>query len=513
MTHSQTLINALSNPTLYDHPVSKLEVIETHISWVILTGSYVYKIKKPLKLGFLDFSTLPLRKKYCEIELRLNRRLAPDYYLSVIPITGSENNPSFSGKSDAIEYALKMAQFPQENELDRELDSGNLNQHSMHLIAEKIADFHNKIGIANNTQRFGEPDSIYQSVLNCYTEIFKHITKKTDIQRVEKLREWSSSTFTSLKDTFITRKKNGFIRECHGDLHLRNIAIVNDEVIAFDCIEFNEDLRWNDLMSEIAFLVMDLDDHQRPDLASAFLNRYLELTGDYGGLKALHYYLIYRAIVRAMVCCIRLSQDDISTDEKEKEYKEFLRYIALSETYTQNQKPILYITHGLSGSGKTTASQKLLLAHSVIRVRSDIERKRMNDINEKQRKREGVGQGIYSPSASNETYEKLHQLATKIIDAGFTVIVDATFLKIKQRGKFQQLAEIKNIPYRILNCAASPATMKERIINREKLNTDASDANIAVLESQMTQDEKFTAGEIECIISVNTEGKPPLQSI
>jgi len=511
LSDTQQLISALNNPRLYDHPVANVEIIETHISWVILTGAYAYKIKKPVDLGFLNFSTLSSRKHYCELELKLNKRLAPDYYLDVVAITGTHKNPEFrsevSDDTDVIEYALKMVQFPQENELDRELAAGNLDEHAMNLIAEKIADFHQTIDIANSEQNFGDLNHIFQPALNCYTEILKKISDENDIQRVEKLRNWSSSSFEKLKQTFILRKQDGFIRECHGDLHLRNIAIVNEKVVAFDCIEFNEDLRWNDLMSEIAFLVMDLDDHQEPALASCFLNRYLELTGDYPGLKVFRYYLVYRAIVRAMVCCIRLSQADISAHERASEYTEFLKYITLAEKYTANPETALFIMHGLSGSGKTTASQILLQAFSAIRIRSDIERKRLSGLNEKQRDKQGLGKGIYSSRSGKQTYDRLYQLAEQLLDAGFSVIVDATFLKRRQRKEFEKLADIKNINYRIFHCYAPGSVMQNRLIQRNKQNKDASDADITVLQHQIEQDEDFSTEEKTQLVEINTEEK------
>ncbi len=505
ISHSQTLINALKKPTLYTHPVSKLEIIETHISWVILTGPYAYKIKKPLALGFLDFSTLSSRKHYCELELTLNQRLAPDYYLDVVPITGSYINPQFYGVGEVIEYALKMVQFPQKNELDRALDAGSLNQHAMNLIAEKIADFHKNISIANSHQSYGDLTHIHQPVLNCYSEIFKQIDSHEDRHKVKQLQDWSCNEFKRLKTVFISRKKDGFIRECHGDLHLRNIAIVGEDVIAFDCIEFNEELRWNDLMSEIAFLVMDLDNHQQTGLASAFLNRYLEITGDYLGLKVFRYYLVYRAMVRAMVCSIRLSQKDLTDEKRAEEYGEYSKYIALAETYTKPHQAKLFITHGLSGSGKTTLTNVFLQAFPVIRIRSDIERKRLNKIGETERKKQGIAEGAYNQSSTEKTYQILYQLAEQMLDAEFSVIVDATFLKINQRKKFAKLANLKHLDFTIVHCHASLDVMENRVIQRNKKNLDASDADYTVLQSQISQDEAFVEEEKKYVVSISTE--------
>jgi len=502
---AQRLLDALQSPKFYGHKTTKIELIETHISWIVLTGKYAYKIKKPVSMGFLDFSTLENRKRYCELELVLNKRLSPDYYLEVLPITEGTNCPTLNGKGEAIEYVLKMRQFPQKNQLDRALNAGNLDAHAMDILAEKIADFHRKIEIAGVSQRFGDLEHVHHPVSNCYSDILERISKKEDIQRVELLQRWSNQEFERLGKVFEERKVDGFIRECHGDLHLRNIAIVNDEVVAFDCIEFNADLRWNDVISEIAFLVMDLDDHQQPGLASRFLNRYLELSGDYLGLKVFRYYLVYRAIVRAMVSCIRFSQEDVTESEKKSEYIAFQKYIELAENYIEPTKPRLFITHGLSGSGKTTVSQALLQAYPSIRIRSDIERKRLWGVQERQRKNIDVHKGIYSSDSSVQTYQILLDLSEQLLKAGFSVIVDATFLKQKQRNLFRKLAELENIEFTIMHCIASLSVMKNRVEQRSKEDRDASDADLAVLEHQIDHNDEFSEQEKIVVINIDTE--------
>lgn len=508
----QILIKSLTNPECYNHPTHDIEIIETHISWVILTGPYAYKIKKSVDLGFLNFSSLSSREHYCSVELKLNRRLAPDYYLAVVPITQKYKVLEFDGKGEAIEYALKMVQFPQENQLDRELESGNLNDYSMTLIAEKIYDFHRTINVANNTEKYGELPHIHQPVLDCYDELIKQLNTKEDIRRVILLRDWSCREFERLKEIFVSRKEKGFVRECHGDLHLRNIAIVKQEVIVFDCIEFNENLRWIDLMSEVAFLVMDLDDHQRPDLAFIFLNRYLELTGDYSGLKVFRYYLVYRSIVRAMVSCIRMSQNS-SVSERSIEYSEFVKYLVLAEGYIKTPLPKLFITQGLSGSGKTTVSNILMQEFSAIRIRSDIERKRFYDLSETYRGNRNVAQGIYNDEATEQVYQILYKLVVPLLDAGYSVIVDATFLKSRYRTLFFKLAESKGLEFRVFHCYAPIEVLHGRLAQRSQLNTDASDADSDVLDSQAGQSEAFTEEEKKHLVNISTEVKIDVDSL
>ncbi|MCF6236575.1 MAG: AAA family ATPase [Gammaproteobacteria bacterium] len=505
--NGQNLIDTLKNPRLYDHPVTKLEIIETHISWVILTGPYAYKVKKPVDFGFLDFSSLANRRHYCELELDLNRRLAPDYYLDVVPITGSAQNPALYGRGDVIEYALKMVQFPPNSELDKVLALGKLDTHYMDLIAEKIAKFHKIISVAKQSQKFGDLQHVHQPVINCYQEIRKHLNETEDIQRINALENWSCRAYEDLKKVFVSRKENGFVRECHGDLHLRNIAMIDDEIVIFDCIEFNEDLRWNDVISEISFLVMDLDEHKQSALASHFLNRYLELTGDYSGLKVFRYYLVYRAVVRAMVSCIRWSQGGIHSPDMTSEYQNFQNYLNLAEKYIDLESPRLFIMHGLSGSGKSTVSQTLLQAKFAIRIRSDIERKRLHDIKASQKNRQGVQEGIYSSTSSEEVYQHLFELAKSLLNSGYSVVVDATFLKIAQREMFQRLADMFNVEYAILHCYAPLNVMRNRVVRRNMEESDASDADLKVLEFQIKQVQKFTGKEMRYVVDINTQQK------
>ncbi len=502
----ETLINSLREPEVYPHPVSDVSLIETHISWVFLTGKYVYKIKKPVDMGFLDFSSLEKRHKYCELEVVLNKRLAPAYYLQVVPITGNYLAPKIDGKGAIIEYAVKMRQFPQQAQLDRVLAENRLSFHHMDLLAKKISGFHQNIRIANENHSFGELAHIHSPVLDCFSDILQRIKNETDIRRINDLKEWSEKEFHQLEKHFVNRKKQGFIRECHGDLHLRNIAIVDEEVIAFDGIEFSENLRWNDVMSEIAFLIMDLQDHEQGALASRFLNRYLEISGDYSGLQVLPYYLLYRAIVRAMVSCIRLGQEGLTKDDILTETHNFKKYVELAETYTKKSNPKLFITYGLSGSGKSTVSQQLMQDLPAIRIRSDVERKRLNGVSETARNTQGIQQGIYNKSIGEQTYQHLVELSELLLSAGFSVIVDATFLQLEQREKFFLLAQQRQVELTIIECDLELSTIRQRIIKRSEENEDISDAGLDVLEYQIAHADPLTKSELKSTRKVSLMG-------
>ncbi len=496
------LIQALLNPAGYDHAVRNIHVVETHISWVVLTGPYAYKIKKPVNLGFLDFSTLDKRRFYCEEELRLNRRLAEALYLGVIPITGSPASPRLNGSGATIEYAVKMVQFSEEARLDRMLARGELQPMHIDLLAQELAAFHGRIAIAGHDQPFGDPEHVHEPVRQNFEQIRSRI-EAPDQPQLQRLQAWSERTFAELRQTFENRKRRGFIRECHGDAHLANMVWLDERVTFFDCLEFSENLRWIDTMSEVAFLTMDLDDRGRADLARRVLNAYLEHSGDYEGLAVFRFYQVYRALVRAKVACIRASQSGLSEEEKQKVREEYLGYANLAERYTRDVETSLIITHGLSGSGKTWLSQQLLESFDAIRVRSDVERKRLHGLAPHARSGAAIDSGIYTAEAGRRTYARLAELAQTILRAGHPVIVDAAFLKRHQRDQLCVVADRMRVPFVILDVQAPESVLRARLQRRVRHEREASEAGLAVLDRQLASHEPLTADEQRHVLVVD----------
>ncbi|MEW6330881.1 MAG: AAA family ATPase [Pseudomonadota bacterium] len=488
------LIQALHRPACYDHPVRDIRLVETHISWVLLTGPYAYKIKKPVDLGFLDFSTLEKRRFFCEEELRLNRRLAPSLYLEVVAITGAPEAPVLHGPGAAIEYAVKMVQFPEEARLDRILARGELGPSHVDLLAQELAGFHGRIAVADSDQPFGDPEHVYQPVRENFIQIRSRL-EAGDEAPLRRLESWSEQRFTGLRKTLEQRKREGFIRECHGDAHLANMVWLEERAMLFDCLEFSPNLRWIDVMSELAFVVMDLDDRGRPDLARRTLNAYLEHSGDYAGLAVFRFYQVYRALVRAKVACIRLCQSGVSDAEKNRGRGEYRGYIDLAERYTRPAPPALVITHGLSGSGKTWLSQQLLEAFDAVRVRSDIERKRLHGLAPLARSGSGIDSGIYTAQAGQRTYAHLAQLAATILHAGHTVIVDAAFLKHAQRDQLRAVAEELRVPFVMLDIRTPEDILRQRLRQRAAQEHEVSEAGLTVLDHQLATREPLTDTE------------------
>lgn len=504
------LIEALHDPRCYDHPVERVELVETHISWVLLAGEYVYKVKKPVDLGFLDFSTLDKRRFCCEEELRLNRRLVPELYLAVVPITGTPAAPRLYGPGAPIEYAVKIRRFAREQELDRLAKRGELRPGHIDDLVATLAAFHRRVAVAGPDSPYGTPEAVTRPVAENFSQITARL--ESPDPRLERLRTWSDAAGARLNETFTARRRDGFVRECHGDAHLANMVLHEGSVVLFDCLEFNPELRWIDVMSELAFLVMDLHDRGHPDLARRALNGYLELSGDYAGLAVLRFYLVYRALVRAKVAAIRLHQPGLDPDGQRQAREEYDGYTALAERYTNPARPWLAITHGPSGAGKTWITQRLLESTDAIRVRSDVERKRLHGLAPRARSHSPAGAGLYTPAAGERTYARLAGLADAILAADWPVIVDATFLRRAQREQLRAVARRHDVQFFILDVQAPASLLRERIGGRERHGLDASEAGLAVLERQLASGEPLAAAEQTESVAILNDGSAALET-
>jgi predicted kinase len=399
---------------------------------------------------------------------------------------------------------VKMVQFPQQARLDHCLQRGELSADLIENLANKVAAFHQRIAIAPQGSPHGTLEAVLQPALENFEKLSFLLEDESDRRRIARIQQWTQEKWQQLRLEFIGRKEAGFVRECHGDLHLGNIALIDGKFIIFDCIEFNENFRWIDVINELAFLVMDLEDQKHPDLAHCCLNFYLEHSGDYSGLAVLGYYQVYRALVRAKVAAIRLGQTPSTSEARATIKTSYRNYLDLALSYIHPAKTFLIITHGLSGTGKTTLSQSLLERLGAIRLRSDIERKRLYNLKPRERPSEGVTAGIYSTKSSYLTYQHLQQLAQKVIKAGYPVIVDAAFLKQKQRHLFQDLAKNLGVPFAILDFRCDLQQLRQRLRNRQLENRDASDADLAVLEYQQATQEPLTETEQKSALPIET---------
>lgn len=483
------LINALLRPGAFDHPVQAPELIETHISWVILAGEYAYKIKKPLALGFLDFSELEQRKFYCAEEIRLNQASAPDIYVDVMPITDGAN-PRFGGDGEPVEFAVRMRRFDADMRLDVQLDDGRLTDVDMKELGQAIALRHESSPRIPDDQR----DRVLAKTHEFIWENFGWLEGRIDEELLEFLQRWTRSELDATEHRLGQRFDDGFVRECHGDLHLANLVRMPGGIRTFDCIDFNADLRNTDVMCDTAFLVMDLVARKRHDLAAGFLNRYLEQTGDYTGMAVLDLFFVYRCLVRAKVAAIS-NQESSDPGEQNRWLGRAQSYCDMAKRQATKSPPILIVMHGLSGSGKTWLSERLMVALPAIRIRSDIERKRLYGIDETGTSNSGWTTGIYSPAASSAVYDRLYGHAETVLSAGHNVILDAAFLAIAERNRAMQAAGRAGCAAVLVDVRAPEALLRERVADRALEGNDASEADTTVITRQLAEYEPVKADE------------------
>ena len=498
------LIASMNNPAAFGHPLQYVKLIETHISWILLTGEYAYKIKKPVNFGFLDFSTLEKRYHYCREELRLNQRFSPQIYLDVVEIRGSKYEPRIGGSGEIIEYAVKMVEFPQQCLLSNYATNHELSTEIINAIADRISALHAYSERADADSDFGSGTQAARWSEENLTHIASAIPAAYLPNSYFELKRWYRE-HPRLLETIDDRKANGFVRECHGDLHLANMALIHDSITLFDCIEFNPELRWIDTISEVAFVAMDLRARGYAEYCWRFLNRYFEQSGDYAGVGLLRYYFVYRALVRAKVEALRVDQVACDNNTYREHMAPAISYIELAARWAGSHRAGLIIMHGLSGSGKSTVAAQLSTALGALQIRSDVERKRLFELGPTDNSGSELDQGIYTSEATAATYRRLYEIASQVIAADFTVIVDATLLKESQRQPLLELESVHPCRRLIIECEVPEVELRRRIGNRQN---DASEANLQVLSHQLQVREPLSARErdIATVVTIGDFG-------
>ncbi|MBD1812096.1 AAA family ATPase [Microcoleus vaginatus DQ-U2] len=499
------LIQQMLQPGFYPHGVTEpVQLIQTHASFVLLTGDYTYKIKKPVNFGFLDYSTLAKRQHFCTQELLMNQRTAPEIYLEVLPIiqTGhsfqfGSNVPELISAEIAVEYVLKMREFPQDSLLLSLLERGLLTEQLMGDLGRKVASFHSTAISNSYIRRFGEVSQIRTAINNNYRISEKYIGGSQTQTQYQETKDYTDAFFAKNQELFNLRIAKNKIRECHGDLHLRNLAFWQEKILLFDCIEFNEPFRFVDVMYDVAFTVMDLESRGRKDLGNAFLNTYIEQTGDWEGLQLLPLYLSRQAYVRAKVTSLMLDDPAISTAQKAEISQTAAHYYKLAWQYTKPRRGKLTLMSGLSGSGKSTAARYLARRTGAIHIRSDAVRKHLGGIPLNER----GGQDLYSDEMTAQTYARLLELGIILADRGWDVILDAKFDRQNLRTDAIDRAQSHGLPLQIIYCTAPIEVLRERLQQRRG---DIADATAELLSSQQAAFEPFTELEQISVKIVDT---------
>lgn len=491
----ETLVDGLRRGDAYSHEVAEPVVVhQTHISVVFLAGEFAYKIKKPMKTDFLDYSKLGLRQHCCQEELRLDSRYSSDLYLRVVPITFDGERVEVDGEGETVEYAVMMRRFPEGALLSERIESHRMTTNEVFRLAETVATFHQSANVGHDSIAEKWPDFLVRNVHEITETLQRDATSSeatsSEAATLKVLHDWSNGFFRDHLDLLSQRIEGGFIRSCHGDLHLANVVQWNGELIPFDGIEFNEHLQWIDVLSDAAFLAMDFAARGHLDLSRSFMNAYLEQTGDYGSLDLLRLFLLYRSLVRGLAASMQGDQQDRK------------QHIELAYRFTLRESPRLWITHGFSGSGKTTLSEAVVQRHEAFRLRSDIERKRLFGLSPTDRPSADVRSKMYDSDSNERTYSRLTEIAGDVLHAGYSVIIDATFLKQTDRERFHDLAQRNGVPLAILDCHSDPQTLRQRIADRREKDNDASDADLDVLDHQIAHHEPLSGVERTLVVDV-----------
>lgn len=334
MPELAVLVRELTKPKAYPHNPQTIELVQTQISFVFLAGDYVYKVKKPVNFGFLDFTTLEKRRFYCEQEVILNRRLCSDFYLGVVAITQVGNEFRVEGIGTPIEYAVKMRPLPMQQMMDRLLQQNKVTPQMVESVAKRLARFHREAEISAQLAQLGGIETVAKNAEENFDQVNSYVNHTITPSQYERIKDYTHSFMKKNKRLFAKRVKEGKIRDCHGDLHAAHICFV-DGICIFDCIEFNDRFRYIDVASEIAFLCMDLDYHGHPALARHFADAYVKESGDKELLKLLNFYKCYRACVRGKVESFQLDDPHIPADQKEKKLAVAKRYFELAESYIE----------------------------------------------------------------------------------------------------------------------------------------------------------------------------------
>lgn len=506
------VISALLKTSAYPEPTHTVQLLQTHVSFLFITDTHVYKVKKPVDFGFLDFTTLDRRRFYCDEEVRLNRRLCPDIYLGVVEVRESAEGATFDGEGKIIDYAVKMKRLPAERMLDRLLREDKVGADDMRRIAHTIAAFHQSAERGGGIDPFGSTEAIGHNWEENFHQTEEFVTISLAKQDLLVIREWVNRFLTEKGELFADRIAGGFIRDGDGDIHPENICLT-DKVCIFDCIEFNSRFRYGDTAADIAFLLMELDFHGRRSLADIFLEAYTGATGDQGAMRVLDFYKVYRAFVRGKVESFRLLDKQITTAAKQEARKKAIRYFRLARGYILRQKlsPTLFITCGLMGSGKSTLAREFAFELGVETASSDAVRKEIAAIPPQEHQKDDYGAGIYDQSFNDATYAALLTRGEESLRNGRSIVMDATFRRKSDRSSFRALAEKYKVPFVILRTECPERTIRMRLDARAGNEGEISDGRWELFHRQ--RDEFESPGKDEGMLIVADCTHPVIDAV
>ncbi len=496
------LIRQMMVPEFYPHPVRvPIRLKQTHISYVLLTGLYAYKVKKPVDLDFLDFTHMSQRKYYCEEELRLNKRMTQDFYVDVLPIrqTAPDSYSLAGGSGKVAEYVLRMREFSQQSLFSNLFKKGKLRVSHMEELGALVAETHRTAPTNDRIQAYGSFKHLAAVAEENYQSSMTFIGRVQSRKQLEETKAFTDHFFKSNTGWLLQRQAEDRIRECHGDLHLNNVFEYESRVQVFDCIEFNETFRLIDVLYDIAFMTVDLEFRGRRDLGYAFLNTYLEHTGDYRGAVLLPLYHSLRAYVRAKIFSQLMDDPQITGEDKQHAAFKAQTFYHLAWRHTRPRKPRLWVAAGLSGSGKSTIAAYLARNTGAIHIRADVIRKHLAGIH---MGKQG-GPSLYSSKKTKKTYQRLMELGVFLAREGIPVIIEGEFDLRSYRDLLASNAKDQNIPLTFFHCHAPESLLRERLEHRAD---DAPNAIPDLIRTQKEREEPICSEEEFKLIRLDMSG-------
>jgi aminoglycoside phosphotransferase family enzyme/predicted kinase len=503
------LVGSLLRPEAYPGQVSDVELVETYISYLFLTGRHVYKVKKPVDYGFLDFTTLEKRRYYCHQEVELNRRLSPEVYLGVVEIRELNGQYAIEGPGQTVEYAVKMLQLPRHRAMNALLQEDKVSEGDIRRLAARIADFHSRAETSPEISRLGGLEAVRQNVEENFSQTEKFLGVCLSADAFDDLVAYSRAFLEVKKELFQRRASQGRIRDCHGDLHTAQIFLENG-ISIIDCIEFNDRFRCSDVAEDIAFLAMDLDYHHRPDLSRLFIETYVQESNDSGVLDLLDFFKSYRAYVRGKVTSFRLDDPALTDEGKEKARASARAYFELARSYIRVfPRPAMVLVVGLTGTGKSTVAQELARRWNFSYVSSDITRKALAGIAPDERRYESFGEGIYSPEFSRRTYDAMFRQAEQCLQDGRSVVLDGTFRSAVERSRAIEAARRGGADAWIIECSLPEEEVRRRLERRTREETSASDARWELFHRLQQEWEPVTEAPGNRYLRLDTSAPTP----
>ncbi len=489
----QPLISALLDPSVYPEPVAKVILRQTHISYLFFTPRFVYKVKKPVNFGFLDFSTLKKRRHYCEEELRLNSRGAPEVYLEVVGI-GFEKGRAIIGAKRPVEYAVKMRRLKPGTCLDEAIQDGTVTDAMIKKTGNAIAAFHERAAAGRRISKFGSSRVIKRNADENFSQTLRFKGRCITARNWRGIKSYTNDFLLNNKTLLASRVRDGFIRDCHGDIHAEHVSFSNGRLSIIDCIEFNERFRFADTISDIAFLSMDLDYLNRHDLARVLEAAYLKKSGDANGSQLLDFYKCYRAYVRGKVAAFKSREPEQDREERHGAWIDARVHFNLSGLYASGGfRPKAVLVRGLSGTGKTSLAESLADAANFERISSDEVRKDLAKIPALKAVKAAFGKGIYSERFTEKTYCAMIKKAGDYLKQGRSVILDATFARLA----FIEAAKeaCNGASFHLIECVADDETVKKHILKRSS-EQSSSDADWRIYQRQKESFEQTTMRRI-----------------